>query len=408
MFKKLKLKFVLTTMILLTSMIVILLSAIYISTKRNGEYMLYSQASDTLNSIKVLPNGEVTARGRYTEDSILGAYDSKKSSIAYSTTFDIEEDDVKQIIVQALKSGKDKGFLYTDDYKYVYTSKKGPFSVDIVLQDASYHYNYMRKLMVIFIIIGVLGEGISFLVSLIMAKSAIKPVEASYNSQKRFIADASHELKTPLAVIKTNLDVLSNNQDDTIKNQKKWFKYIEFQTERMSKLVSNLLYLAKADNNEVLGAETIFNISDTIMNQILTFEAIVYENNLKIDCDIDENIQFKGDKEAINQLIGILFDNAIKHSYKDTTIKISLKDSKQKIHMYVENVGETIEAEDLEKIFERFYRVDKSRAREKGGYGLGLSIAKSIVTRYKGKIKAESNNNITKFSVEFNSYNECK
>ena len=136
------------------------------------------------------------------------------------------------------------------------------------------------------------------------------------------------------------------------------------------------------------------------MNQALNFEGILYENNLELNCDIKENILFKGNKEGFNQLIGILIDNAIKHSFKNTEIKIRLKEDKQKIHLSVENTGENIPKEDLEKIFERFYRVDKSRAREKGGYGLGLSIAKTIVSKYNGKIYAESENNRTIFHVD--------
>lgn len=119
-------------------------------------------------------------------------------------------------------------------------------------------------------------------------------------------------LKTPLAVVKTNIELLNANKEDTIQNQKKWIDYISFQTDRMSKLVNNLLYLAKADNNEELGIKTDFNISDVVMNQLLSFEAVLYENDLKLKCDVEENIKFNGNKEHISQLVGIFVDNAIK------------------------------------------------------------------------------------------------
>lgn len=169
----------------------------------------------------------------------------------------------------------------------------------------------------------------------------------------------------------------------------------------MSNLINNLLFLAKIDNNEKVGIEAEFDLSDTITKQILSFEAIIYENNLMLNCNIQEGIKIKGDKEGINQLVGILVDNAIKYAYKDTTINISLYESKQKIFFSVQNRGENISSEDAEKIFERFYRIDKSRDREKGGYGLGLAIAKSIVDKYKGKITAESIDNLTTFKVTF-------
>lgn len=136
------------------------------------------------------------------------------------------------------------------------------------------------------------------------------------------------------------------------------------------------------------------------MNQFLTFEAVVYENFLNLNCNIEPNIKFYGDRESITQLVGILMDNAIKHAYKNTDLNVELRETKQKIIFSVTNKGEVIPKDDIDKIFDRFYRVDKSREREKGGYGLGLSIAKSIVDKYKGNIKVISDKELTKFSVE--------
>ena len=179
--------------------------------------------------------------------------------------------------------------------------------------------NTIKRLVITSFIVGPISLIFLFIVSIFIANKSIKPVEAAYNSQKRFIADASHELKTPLAIINTNIELINSNEEDTIKNQKKWINYISFQTERMSNLVNNLLYLAKADNNEVLGVISKFNLSDAIMSQLLRFEAIMYENNLMLDSDIQNDIEFIGDKESINQLIGILMDNAIKHSYEKSS-----------------------------------------------------------------------------------------
>jgi len=299
-----------------------------------------------------------------------------------------------------LAQKKDRGFITVGECNFTFITRDSPQVMQIVLRDSTIFNKSMTELIIIFIVIGVISLGLLFLVSLILARKAIKPVEAAYNGQKQFIADASHELKTPLAVIKTNIDIINANEEDTIKNQKRWLNYVSFQADRMSNLVNNLLYLAKVDNNEKLGIESDFNLSDVIMNQVLSFEAVIYENNLELKCDIEENLKFKGDKEGINQLMGILVDNAIKHSYKDTEVVITLKKAKEKVIISVENKGEEIKAEDLEKIFERFYRVDEARDREKGGYGLGLSIAKSIVEKYNGKIKAESENKITIFTAE--------
>ena len=401
MFKKLKIRFIVTTMTLLTSIVLLIIMAIYIGVKSNSEYEIFSHLSESINSMKMKPNNMNGPMDRDSLNSIIGTYNIINNKLIYQTKLDIEEEELVDAVKEVLNSNKDRGFIESGDYTFAYMYKSNPSgNISIVLREESSHKQFLKRLIITSSIIGVASLILLFFISLIIAKRAIKPVEEAYNSQKRFIADVSHELKTPLAIINTNIDLLNSNKNDTIKNQKKWIDYIAFQTDRMSKLVSNLLYLAKADNNEFLGEEVEFNLSDVVMNQALNFEAILYENNIELDCDIKENISFKGNKEGFNQLIGILIDNAIKHSFKDTEIKIILKENKQKIHLSVENTGENIPKEDLEKIFERFYRVDKSRAREKGGYGLGLSIAKTIVEKYNGKIYAESEKNRTIFHVE--------
>lgn len=402
MFKKLKIKFIATTMIMLTSIMLICFTAIYISAKRNNEGMQYSQMERLFNMFKGGPNhGESPISSEKHDDGILALYFKDTGSLQFNNnTYDISNDDVTTLVNQVLTEKKDRGFIEVGDYDFAYIKRDSPQVMQIVLRDSTIFNQSMTELIIIFIVIGIVSLGMLFLVSLILARKAIKPVELAYNGQKQFIADASHELKTPLAVIKTNIDIINANEQDTIKNQKKWLNYVSFQADRMSNLVNNLLYLAKVDNNEKLGIESDFNVSDVIMNQVLSFEAIIYENNLELKCDIEENLKFKGDKEGINQLMGILVDNAIKHSYKETEVVITLKKAKEKVIISVENKGEEIKEEDLEKIFERFYRVDKARDREKGGYGLGLSIAKSIVEKYNGKIKAESKNNVTIFTAE--------
>lgn len=400
MFKKLKTKFIATIMILLTSIVLLIFTALYVGMNKNGQYVLFSQLSESLNSIKVSPSGEIMGRPHQEKDIIIAVYDVKNSRLIYSSSYGIDESEVILLVDNASNMKKDRGIVSGTNEKFAYICKTTHVGVEVAFKSAQLHENTMDKLVVISIVIGVISLIVLFIVSIVIANKAIKPVEDSYNKQKRFIADASHELKTPLATIKTNLDILNSNGDDLVKNQSKWLEYIDFQTDRMSKLVNNLLYLAKSDNNEQLGTKVNFNISDSIMKQLLTFEATIYENDLGIDYDIQENIEIYGDKEAFNQLVGILVDNAIKHSYKNTNINVSLKKEKQKLIFSVINNGDTIPQDEQERIFDRFYRVDKDRARETGGYGLGLSIAKSIVDKYKGKISVLSKDNITNFKVE--------
>ena len=400
MFKKLRVKFVTTLMILFTAIVIAIFSAIYIGISKNGEYMIFTQLSDTLNGMKMSPNGEIDWRGKPFNNTTFIIYDSKNSRLLYNDAYNMDEDTLVNIVQKAINNKKEKGFIKCNSYNFAYLYRNGPRGIEMVFQDSTIHLNTIKRLVITSFIVGPISLIFLFIVSIFIANKSIKPVEAAYNSQKRFIADASHELKTPLAIINTNIELINSNEEDTIKNQKKWINYISFQTERMSNLVNNLLYLAKADNNEVLGVISKFNLSDAIMSQLLSFEAIMYENNLMLDSDIQNDIEFIGDKESINQLIGILMDNAIKHSYEKSSIKVELKERKQKILLSVTNEGDTIPKEDIDKIFDRFYRVDKARSREKGGYGLGLSIAKSIVEKYKGKVGVTSENNITTFNIE--------
>ena len=400
MFKKLRVKFVTTLMILFIAIVIAIFSAIYIGTSKNGEYMIFTQLSDTLNGMKMSPNGEIDGRGKPFNNTTFIIYDSKNSRLLYNDAYNMDEDTLVNIVQKAINNKKEKGFIKYNNYNFAYLYRNGPRGIEMVFQDSTIHLNTIKRLVITSFIVGPISLIFLFIVSIFIANKSIKPVEAAYNSQKRFIADASHELKTPLAIINTNIELINSNEEDTIKNQKKWINYISFQTERMSNLVNNLLYLAKADNNEVLGVISKFNLSDAIMSQLLSFEAIMYENNLMLDSDIQNDIEFIGDKESINQLIGILMDNAIKHSYEKSSINVELKERKQKILLSVTNKGDTIPKEDIDKIFDRFYRVDKARSREKGGYGLGLSIAKSIVEKYKGKVGVTSENNITTFNIE--------
>ena len=401
MFKKLRAKFILTTMVLLTSIMVLIFVFIYISVKTNTQDMIFFQIGETLNNPKFAHQGDINNKVNFEKNDLIAIYDKKNSKLAFKTSLDLDEDEVVELIDKSVVKGEERGFVDYKEYSLAYMCKASPMGLEIVFGDSSAYDETMFKLIVTFLIVGVISLSFLLMVSFIIASKAIKPVEEAFKSQKQFIADASHELKTPLAIINTNIDVLMANRASQIKDSEKWLGYIRFQTDRMSKLISNMLFLAKADNNEQLGVLSSFNISDVIMNQLLTFEATIYEQNLKLNTDIQEDISFNGDKESVIQLVGILVDNAIKNSYDNSNIDVKLHIKKQKIVLSVKNIGETISKEHIEKIFERFYRVDESRERTKGGYGLGLSIAKSIATKHNGRIYCNSDNNNTEFVVEF-------
>jgi len=213
----------------------------------------------------------------------------------------------------------------------------------------------------------------------------IKPVKDTFEKQKQFISDASHELKTPISVISANADVLENEI-----GHNKWLSYIKSESTRMNKLVNHLLTLARLDDAKHTYHFTEFNLGKTVLNVALPFESTAFEANIDFSLSIDDRIQYNGQKEEIMQLTAILIDNAIKHTDAGGTVKVTLKQLSGKRFLEVYNPGQGIARKEKSKIFERFYRSDEARSRSLESYGLGLSIAKSIVRNHKGKIEVQS------------------
>ena len=325
-------------------------------------------------------------------------------SIIYQYCDSENDEAVKKAAVQIFNSKKDRGKISIDKNKYRYLLKYNPpkNNYSIVFLDRTLEISTINRLLFIFIIITGIGLIFIFFISILLANWTIKPVAKAWDQQKQFIADASHELKTPLTVISTNTDVILSNSNDTVESQSKWLNYIKNETIRMTKLDNSLLYIAKYDANETKILLKKINLSNIISSICLQYEPLIYENNKKLITNIDNNITIMGDEDKIKQLLNILMDNALKYSLNNGIIKISLKKNKQSnVYITVSNSSETINKEQLNKIFDRFFRIDSSRNRKTGGSGLGLNIAKSIVEIHKGSINVMNKDNITSFIITF-------
>ncbi|MGN1270066.1 MAG: sensor histidine kinase [Clostridia bacterium] len=300
----------------------------------------------------------------------------------------------KEIIEYALKVSKqDKESGIIGDYIYKIRKTKEQ-RVYVTLMEDKNAIAHIKEIFVLSVLLSI----ISFIVIYIIAKKVsmliVKPVEETFEKQKQFISDASHELKTPLAVIEANADVLENKVGES-----KWLNYIQTEIESMNKLINELLLLTKIENIDSIKEFKPFDVSKEIQIIFAMFESIAYEKNIKFNAKIQENIILNGNKEDIEHILSTLIDNAIKHTEAKKEVEIEAKKEKNEIIIQVKNEGEPIPEEERKKIFERFYRIDKARSRQEKRYGLGLAIAKSTVDKYNGNIEVTCKDGFTIFKV---------
>lgn len=282
---------------------------------------------------------------------------------------------------KVLKSGKTKGYMSA----YKYTAAEKPYGTLIVFVDCNTQFATVLSFLLISVGIALL----SFLLVLILvsafSRRAIRPVIASMEKQKQFITDAGHEIKTPLAIISANTEVL-----EMTSGENEWTRSIRNQITRLDQLVKDLLTLSKMDEGQVEWIFTDFSLSDAVGETAATFESMAETQGKHLERRIQKNITCRGAETAIRQLISILVDNAIKYSNDQGLIRVSLSQSGKSIKLEVYNTSDQIVEEHLERWFDRFYREDASRARATGGYGIGLSIAQTVAEAHKGKISVRS------------------
>lgn len=238
--------------------------------------------------------------------------------------------------------------------------------------------------------------------SLILSQIALRPIEKAWQKQLEFTANASHELRTPLSIIQSNLEIVMDNSDKAVKSQEKWLNNIYAENKRMSHLVADLLTLSRADTNAQELNLSVFYLNKIIDKVAATYTPLALKNNITIQTHYDFPIQFIGDYSRIQQLLIILVDNSIRYMDVEGLIQISLSEVNQKIHLIIKDNGKGIIKEDLDKIFDRFYRGDGAIVQNKEGSGLGLSIAQWIVKSHHGTIQVKSEpNKGTSFFIEF-------
>jgi len=309
--------------------------------------------------------------------------DEKKNLIEVDTgkVSSISMDQALGYANSILQSKKMRGIK--DDYKYVVVDKEyGSLLVFLnVNRDLQLFYSFLRGS----IITGLIAILAVFGIVLVFSKKAIAPIAESYEKQKQFITDAGHELKTPLAIINANAEVLEMNYGDS-----QWIRSIHKQVHRLSKLVESLVSLTRMDESTYKLVYTKFSLSDLVAETAEQFSEMSRVYDKKLVVEVEENSTYYGNEQSIGQLVSILLDNALKYGSKETPIQVKLTKQGKKYILKTTNEADNLRIGNYDILFERFYRADNSRNSKLEGYGIGLSIAKSIVLKHKGKITAES------------------
>jgi len=300
------------------------------------------------------------------------------------------------VMMAALSAPEQTGILEEYDLRFCRVSK--PMSQCLVFADISSEQATLRALVRNSLIIGGASFLAFFVISLLLARWAVKPVDRAWTQQKQFVADASHELKTPLTVIMTNAELLQD-PDQPEENRGQFAASILTMSRQMRGLVEGLLELARADNGSIKLHFAPVNLTQLISDGVLPFEPLFFEQGLTLQCRLEADLTVRGSETHLRQLLEILLDNARKYSLPQGEVLVSLTRQGSHVLLSVSNPAQDLSREELKNIFKRFYRVDPARHLS-GSYGLGLPIAETIVHAHQGKLWAESRDGVITFHVQ--------
>ncbi len=380
MIKKVRLKFIAVTMAILTTVFAI--SGIIAVGLINSNFKMQTNAIlEMLSQTLPVPDDK---NDRNDALSRLTSFTVKQSNGVATCNFDKElftETEVLKYFNDAIDLGEPSGNFSFVYYRLILTEDG---DIEFFATDRTNEYLHNQELITRFLLVLSFTLILLFIIVCVLSYLITKPIDQTLKKQTQFISDASHELKTPIAIISANADAtIAENGNNG------WLENIKEQTNRMKTLIDDMLSLAKMEETDIPNPHTEFCLSSLVTKSILAFDAVAFEKNKNLSIDIAPNINYYGDEESVKKVATILVDNALKYADDNGTVICKLYSENGKIIFSVFNTVDKLEEKIENKLFERFYRTEQSRNRSLGGSGLGLSIAKKICDSNKWKIHAD-------------------
>ena len=397
MIRRLRLKFICVNMLIVTVMMGVIFGLVYHFTQTGLE----TQSVSMLQSIAAEPF-RPNRLGKPPEGVQLPFFmleldEDGNLTAAGGGYYDLTDEEFLNTLVSAADES-DVPIGVLPEYGLRYCRSVTPFGERIVFADMSSEQAMLSHLLQACAVIAVLCFAAFLLISWLLARWAVRPVEKAWQQQRQFVADASHELKTPLTVIMTNAELL-NSPDFDEKRRSQFAAHILTMSRQMRQLIEEMLDLARTDSGQGNLVLSQVDLSKLVSDAVLPFEPVFFEAGLTLTMDIQPGITLRGSGQHLRQTADILLDNARKYAEAPGDVTVTLTRSGGRCRLTVSNPGPEISKEDLKNIFKRFYRSDTAHT-QRGSYGLGLSIAQNIVLRHHGKIWAESKNGRNTFFVE--------
>ena len=401
MIRRLRFKFVAICMALVSVVLAVVFSLVYMSAARSMEslsrqvlHRVIQEEMDRFSGAPVRPDASINIGG----ERVLLPYFTVNvwrdtAYVTGGTYSNLEDTDtLRAILADCLSQKGQEGTV--EDYQLRYLRQDNGLYQKIAFVDMSMELAMLRRMMGAYLLIALMALLVLLAAAVVLSRWATAPVERAWRQQRQFLSDASHELKTPLTVILSNAALLE--AAPLSDKPARWVDNIHSEAQRMRSLVEQMLTLARADSAVQTAVLSRLCLSTAAEDCVLAFEPVAFEAGKALESHIAEDVEVLGDGDKLRQVVSVLLDNAIKYGAPAGTITLTLQKTDRHARLTVSNPGDPIPPEQLRRLFERFYRADASRG-EQSGFGLGLPIAAAIAAEHKGTLKAESDAASTRF-----------